>query len=55
VLNLILMLIMAVMIVKYFRCNTLVQLYESLHLTIKVLKWCSTILIFTKYITNIHF
>ena len=40
---------MAVMIVKYFRCNTLVQLYESLHLTIKVLKWCSTILIFTKY------
>lgn len=40
---------MSWIIIKYFRCEDLTQLYTELATTMTVLKWMSAIIIFLKY------
>ncbi len=50
VLNFVLFLIMAIIIFKYFKYESAIELYSNLGGTLSTLKWISILFIFLKYI-----
>ncbi len=50
-LNLVLLILMSVMLIKYFQntSSSLIALYKSMETTITLIKWVSTVFIFIKY------